>query len=222
MSAAQKVLMAASMPSTGDELLKAFQLAQPLADGLAAGRRVGDPLARVAREHVDPLVVHDLQALHPGVGVEHLVHLLAHRRPGEALHAARGVDDEDDVLAVHRDAPDRRVGRPLVGLLLLLLLQALHLLAELLLRRQQAPGDDVLDLGQLLARGVPALDAREVALQARHLEPLLRDLLLAAPQVAVEDGRLAADRPRAPPRAGRGARRGPAAPARAPPAPPSC
>ncbi len=167
---------------------------QPLADGLAAGGRVGDPLARVAREHVDPLVVHDLQALHPRVGVEHLVHLLPQRGPGESLHAARGVDDEDDVLAVHGDAADRRVGGPLVGPRRSLLLQPLHLLGELLLRGQEAPGDDVLDRGELLARRVAALDPREVAREPRHLEPLLRDLLLSPPQLAVEDGRLPANR----------------------------
>ena len=89
--------------------------------------------------------------------------------------------------------PDRRVGRPPVGLLLLPL-QALHLLGELLLRGEQPPGDDVLHLGELLARRELALDVREVALQAGHLQPLLRDLLLAAAQVAVEDGRLPADR----------------------------
>ena len=49
------------------------------------------------------------------------------------------------------------------------------------------------DESSLLAANC-ALDPREVALEPRHLEPLLRDLLLAAPQVAVEDGRLPADR----------------------------
>ena len=40
------VRMAASIPSTGLELLYAFQLGQALDDGLAAAGGVGDPLRR--------------------------------------------------------------------------------------------------------------------------------------------------------------------------------
>ena len=51
--------------------------AQPLDRRAALRRRVGNPLALVAAEHVDAFVVHHLETLHFRVQVQRLLHLLS-------------------------------------------------------------------------------------------------------------------------------------------------
>ncbi len=145
--------------------------AQPRNDRLAAAGRVRDPLAGVLRVHVLAHVVHDLQTLDPWIGVEDLGHLLDHSRPGIVEHGARGVDDEDDVLAVYRDAADHGVGLTSYPALLE---EAAHLVSQLLLGGQHAPLEDVLDLGELLAGGILTPNLREIAAQPGDVALFLR------------------------------------------------
>ena len=83
---------------------------QGLQNHFPAAFRVGDPTAVILGKHVVPHVVHDLDALDFGVDVQGLADFLANGAPGPALHAAGCVDDEDDILAVHRDAAHRGAG----------------------------------------------------------------------------------------------------------------
>ena len=117
-----------------------------------------------------------------GIGVEHLLHLLDDQRPCVVGHAARRVDDEDDVLAVHRQAADRRV----VLAAVLRAEQPLHLLGQVLLRGDELALDVVRHLG-VLARGfeLPA-DRAQVATQPRNLQLLLRELDPARLELAVQ------------------------------------
>ena len=71
--------------------------------------------------------------------------------------------------------------------------QALHLLGELLLRRQQPPLEDVLDLRQLLAAGEFAADGLEISAQARNVRLVLGELFAARLQAALEHQGLAPD-----------------------------
>ena len=106
------------------------------------------------------------------------------------MHGPRGVDDEDDVFAVHRHAADRRVGdRPPIAQPE----QSLHLLGELLLRREQAPLENLAHVRVLLGRRVLAADLGQVAPQSRDQRLLLRQLLDHRRQVALNDVGLAAN-----------------------------
>src|SRR5690606_22458696 len=105
-------------------------VAQPVDDRLPGAGRVRDPLVAVALEEILALVVEDLDTLHRRVHLERLADLALHHVPRVLTHAARGVDDENDVFAIDWNAADlvfvyrRAVIRK----------EALHLLAELLLR----------------------------------------------------------------------------------------
>ena len=76
--------------------------AQPLNHRAALRGRVGNPLAAVVGEHVDAFIVHHLEPFHLRVQVQGFFDLLQHHRPDMIEHAARRIDDEDDVLAVVR------------------------------------------------------------------------------------------------------------------------
>ncbi len=97
-------------------------------------------------------------------------------------HAVGSIDDEDDVLAIHGNATDRRRERPACPLLE----QALHLGAELLIGGDQLAFRFVRNRGLLAAAGVLPLDVRKVAGQAGKLLPLVLQGDLASLQLPVE------------------------------------
>ena len=101
--------MASTMPSTGTGVAEREPVAHPFHHQLALRRRVGQPASAVRGEHVGALVAHHLPALDGRVGVEDFLHLPDRQRPRVVGHAARGVDDEDDVFAVDRQAADGEV-----------------------------------------------------------------------------------------------------------------
>ena len=78
-------------------------------DQLSTSGCIGYPLTRVSRKQVVPHVVHDLNALHVGVDIKCGLHLAEHALPGIGEHRARGIDDEDDVLAVDRNAANQLI-----------------------------------------------------------------------------------------------------------------
>src|SRR5690606_9377801 len=161
--------------------------AHDLLDLLPKLRRVGQPGGTVLLEHEATVVVHDLQALDRRVDVEHLVELL-HDEVPLRLHAAGGVDHEDDVLAVDRDAADRVVRRsPVVRL------QPSHLLGEPLQCGSQLALVDVQLRRVLLQQRVLPLHAIELPLQLleRHLR--VGGELACRDQLPVQLGRVAAD-----------------------------
>src|SRR5690606_7596475 len=96
-------------------------------------RRIRNPLAAISRKHVRTLVVHHLEPFDLRINVQGLLDLLQHQRPYVVEHAARGVDDENDVFAVDRDAADRIVALATKTLSQ----QALHFLGQRLLRSRQ-------------------------------------------------------------------------------------
>ena len=59
------------------------------------------PAKRV--EHVITLVVNDLDTFHLGIDIQDVDDDIEQLGPGVLKHTARGVDDEDNILAVHRD-----------------------------------------------------------------------------------------------------------------------
>ena len=159
-----------------------------LDDGLAAGRRVVHPLAGVVREHVVALVVHHLHALHRRIDVERLVQGAQHEIPVEVLHAAGRVDDEDDVLAVDRDAADGLVDAALESRA-----EALHLLRQALLRGRETALEDVRDRRVLRRGRVAVLEVAEPRAQMRELVALGRQDFRLARELAIQDLALAAD-----------------------------
>ena len=113
-----------------------------------------------------PSVVENLHALHLGVDVENLFHDVLGVLPVVGLHAARGVDHEDDPLAVHRDAADREHVRIAPRRVLE---QALHLGGQRLVRGHEFRLDDVGD-GRLALAGFEfAADLRQIAGERRGL-----------------------------------------------------
>ena len=82
-----------------------------------------------------PHVIHHLYALQLRVEVERLLHLLHHQLPGKGAHAAGGVNNKNDIFAVHRNAAYGIVQRAaLVGRQ-----QPFHFLSQALLGAHQ-PG----------------------------------------------------------------------------------
>ena len=108
-----------------------------------------------------------------------------------ALHASRGVDEEDHIVAVHGDPADRvgvdattrtrRLGQPLVGLL------------QFLVGGEQLVLDDVADR-RLLARGVElAAQCAHVACGTGQIEPLALQQIDAPLQLPLQHLTVAAD-----------------------------
>src|SRR5207249_4297395 len=113
---------------------------------------------------------------------EDLLHDAEVHLPVIAGHAGGSVDEEDDVFAVERNAADVRRARALSALRG----QALHLLGEGLLPGHELALDDVGDRGILAAAGVAALDAAEIAGEARELAALALEGLATPHELAVE------------------------------------
>ena len=108
-----------------------------------------------------------------------------------ALHASRGVDEEDHIVAVHRDPADRvgvdattrprRLGQPLVGLL------------QFLVSGEQFVLDDVAHR-RLLARGVElAAQCAHVARCTGQIEPLAFQQIDTSLQLPLQHLAVAAD-----------------------------
>src|SRR5690606_14438574 len=150
---------------------------------LPGAGRVRDPLVAVALEEILALVVEDLDTLHRRVHLERLADLALHHVPRVLTHAARGVDDEIDVFAIDWNAADlvfvyrRAVIRK----------EALHLLAELLLRLSKTARKLGSDLGVVLPVQHLRADTGELALQLRDLDLLEID--------CIDDGRELASHP---------------------------
>ena len=185
---ADRVIACPERAHRGDDALgrarvrERLPVAEAVEDRLAPRRRVRDPLAAVLAEHVPALVVQDLDALELRVDVQHLAELLLGIAPVLRLHRARGVDHEDDVLAVDRDSRDRLV----VDLLATAALDFARLVDQRLARvgeRLVQLLQRVLLLGACL---VLALDRRQVAAQPREALLLLGQLLDARAQLALE------------------------------------
>ncbi len=105
------------MPSTGLELLKGAQLARRFRIERRRAGVSGIHFSGVLGKHVVAHVVHDLDSLYPGVDLQDLGYLSVDQRPGKSLHGSGRINDEDDVLAVDRDAADGgvRLGPAITG-----------------------------------------------------------------------------------------------------------
>ena len=67
-------------------------------------------ISRVLGKHIGAHVVHNLDTLYLGVYFQGFLQFFLNQPPGIALHTAGGVDDKDDIFAVHREYR-RRIGR---------------------------------------------------------------------------------------------------------------
>ena len=182
----------AVIPSTGLRVAEGVPAPQAVQnDHLAPPRGVRESTCRRSpRKHVLAHVVHHLQTLDSRIGIQNLGHLLQHGGPGVGEHAARGVDHEDDVLAVDRDPSHQRL---IDRTSFRLLLETHHLGGQLLSRGHESTLDDVADFRLLIGRRKLTLDSRQISSQARDLLVVLRQLLLATDQLSVDDRRLATD-----------------------------
>ena len=92
-------------------------VAHRIDDRLASTRRIGYPFASILLKHVAAIVIHDLNAFDLGIHVERFGQLLNRTIPVELLHAPRRIDNENDVLAIDRNAGNRVVvSATIVGL----------------------------------------------------------------------------------------------------------
>ena len=149
---------------------------------------VGNPAAGELRKHVAAHVVHDLDALDAGIDLQRFLDLPLDDRPSPLAHAARGVDDEDDVLAVDRDATDGVGAAHEVEAQ-----QTLHLLGQRLL----GPGEPQtlvgLKFGLFTSGVVAGEDVVKVAFQPSQLGQVSGQLPLLVAELPRQDPRAADD-----------------------------